>query len=337
MPIMSIIVPAYNAEKYISTALDSLINQTLQDIEIICINDGSKDGTLNILNEYARNDSRIIVIDKKNEGSAAARRDGIKAASAEYIGFLDSDDYYESTYCSTMVSAMIQGNFDLVECGYFEFYDNTEEKLTHLFCDSEIVLYEKKDFIKRIFNETIVDGKEAIVNWNKVYKRDMILEYVTDYGHSLLDDYLFNLQYYAGVKRYKYIPTPMLNYRISDNSLSKRYNKDFYKILKEVNTRKLTVIQSLQLEDIQYRRAATWFCDYVKRYLIFHQLVLNDYSLFKSIMSDEILREQASIAIKRDWFTLCISKKWNCVIPAVYVLLTWIYSLVKKIKRIIKR
>ena len=77
MPVMSIIIPAYNAEKYIEKALDSLISQTLSDIEIICVNDGSKDNTLEILKRYARNDARIKIINKPNEGAAEARRAGV--------------------------------------------------------------------------------------------------------------------------------------------------------------------------------------------------------------------------------------------------------------------
>ena len=332
MPVMSVIVPAYNAEKHIGIALDSIINQTLSDIEIICINDGSRDSTLEILKNYAQKDSRIKIIDKANEGSAAARRDGIKAASAKYVGFLDSDDYYENNYCSVMVSAMMEGDFDLVECGYYEFRNGSEDKTSHLFCNSEMILYKKTDFIKKIFNETIVNGKEAVVNWNKVYKREMILKYVTDYGHSLLDDYLFNLQYYVGVSRYKFIPEPMLNYRISDNSLSKRYNEDFYNILKEVHIRKMEIMKSMQLENNLYRRAAAWFCKYVKRYLVYYQVVFKDYSLAKSIIKDETLKEQAMLTDKRGWFCFCIGKGWNFLVTVECMLITLLYAIARKLR-----
>ncbi len=92
MPKVSIIVPVYNVEKYLSTCLDSLINQTLKDIEIICINDGSTDNSLNILNEYAQKDTRIIVINKENSGPGSCRNLGIEKATGEYIQFVDSDD-----------------------------------------------------------------------------------------------------------------------------------------------------------------------------------------------------------------------------------------------------
>lgn len=93
---ISIIVPVYNVEQYLPECLDSIINQTLRDIEIICINDGSPDNSIDILKRYSENDKRIKIIDKKNEGVGKARNDGIKAATGEFIAFMDSDDYYPS-------------------------------------------------------------------------------------------------------------------------------------------------------------------------------------------------------------------------------------------------
>ncbi len=93
---VSVIVPVYNVEKYLSECLDSIVNQTLEDIEIICINDGSPDNSLDILKKYAEKDKRVKIIDKKNEGVGKARNDGIKAAVGEFIAFMDSDDYYPS-------------------------------------------------------------------------------------------------------------------------------------------------------------------------------------------------------------------------------------------------
>lgn len=93
---ISVIVPVYNVEKYLPECLDSIINQTLKDIEIICINDGSLDNSLEILKRYAEKDSRIKIIDKENEGVGKARNDGIRAATGEFIAFMDSDDFYPS-------------------------------------------------------------------------------------------------------------------------------------------------------------------------------------------------------------------------------------------------
>ena len=94
LPKVSIIIPIYNVEKYLRECLDSVINQTLKDIEIICVDDGSTDNSLSILREYAQKDNRIIVVNQKNQGAAVARNSGIKIAKGEYVCFIDSDDYY---------------------------------------------------------------------------------------------------------------------------------------------------------------------------------------------------------------------------------------------------
>ena len=92
---VSIIVPVYNVEKYLKRCLDSITNQTLKELEIICINDGSTDNSLKILKQYAHKDKRISIINKQNEGLSVARNTGMEAASGEYIGFVDSDDWID--------------------------------------------------------------------------------------------------------------------------------------------------------------------------------------------------------------------------------------------------
>ena len=99
MPKISVIIPVYNVEKYLPKCLDSLINQTLSDIEIICINDCSTDNSLEILEEYASKDERIKIIDlKENQGAAAARNKGLEIAKGEYLGFVDPDDYVDLNF-----------------------------------------------------------------------------------------------------------------------------------------------------------------------------------------------------------------------------------------------
>ena len=95
MPLVSVIIPIFNVENYLKKCLKSIINQTLKDIEIICINDGSSDSSLNILNDFASSDERIIVLSQKNHGPAKSRNEGLKIAKGKYIFFVDSDDYIQ--------------------------------------------------------------------------------------------------------------------------------------------------------------------------------------------------------------------------------------------------
>lgn len=113
-PKVSVIIPVYNVEQYLSRCLDSVISQNFNDMEIICINDGSKDASLRILEEYAGKDSRIVIIDKKNAGVSAARNDGIAAAKGEYLAFLDGDDFWEADCLAKIYQEAEHNHSDIV-------------------------------------------------------------------------------------------------------------------------------------------------------------------------------------------------------------------------------
>lgn len=145
---VSVIVPAYNVEKYIGKCLESLINQTLKDIEIIVINDGSTDSTGDIIENYAKKDSRIKYIKQENTGSSEARNRGIKESKGKYIGYLDSDDYVEKKYYEDMFLYAEKNNLELVVS---DFIKETKEK-------QEI----KQDFL--LSDNTFISGKEYVEN-----------------------------------------------------------------------------------------------------------------------------------------------------------------------------
>ena len=120
---VSIIVPVYNNEEFLDKCLKSIINQTYKNLEIILINDGSKDNSLKIMKDYAIKDTRIIIIDKKNEGVSKARNDGIKKATGQYITFVDSDDYIDLTQIEEMYNAIKKNKVDVVRSNYKVHYD----------------------------------------------------------------------------------------------------------------------------------------------------------------------------------------------------------------------
>lgn len=125
MPKVSIIIPVYNVEKYLRECLDSVINQTIKDIEIICVNDGSTDNSLNILEEYALRDKRIKIINKKNGGLASARNEGLKYISGTLCHFLDSDDYIEPNLYENAINIFQNFNIDYL-CFSSEVFTNGE-------------------------------------------------------------------------------------------------------------------------------------------------------------------------------------------------------------------
>ena len=126
-PKVSIIVPCCNVEKYVAQCLDSLIAQTLKDIEIICINDGSKDKTLNVLQDFAKRDSRVIIIDKANTGYGDSMNQGLDLARGEFVGIVESDDFVESEMFETLYHCAKDHSLDICRAGYFIYRDGRDE------------------------------------------------------------------------------------------------------------------------------------------------------------------------------------------------------------------
>ena len=127
MPKVSILVPVYNVERYLRECLDSLINQTLKDIEIICINDGSTDNSLEILKEYAQNDKRIKIIDKQNTGYGASMNIGLDNAQGEYIGIVEPDDFVKNTMFEDLYALADKNNLDTVKSDFYYYTDKTKQ------------------------------------------------------------------------------------------------------------------------------------------------------------------------------------------------------------------
>ena len=157
---VSVIVPVYNVEKYLDKCLKGLVNQTLKDIEIIVVNDGSPDNSQDIIDKYVKKYKNVKSYKKKNGGLSDARNYGLKKANGEYIAFVDSDDYVSNDMYKEMYNKAIAGNFDIVVCDLNYVYD---EKIVK--CSSNV-------------NEDTNDIKKIMLNiypvaWNKIYKKDL--------------------------------------------------------------------------------------------------------------------------------------------------------------------
>ena len=141
MPKISVIVPVYNVENYLAQCLDSIINQTFMNFECICVNDGSTDNSLSVLHKYAGKDDRIKIIDQENKGLSGARNSALKIVSAQYITFIDADDFISIDYLEKLINVAEKENSDIVYCRHKMYYslDNkyengpNREKLNKLF------------------------------------------------------------------------------------------------------------------------------------------------------------------------------------------------------------
>ncbi len=166
-PLISIIVPVYNAQKYLSECIRSIVNQTYTNLEIILVNDGSKDNSLQICREFAKQDSRIVVLDKENGGQATARNMALDIARGAYIGFVDSDDTVELDMYDTLMKALLAHGADISMCGRYNVYPNGEQKEVFVFNEEQI--WTNKEAVRRFLTWDGIDG----AGWDKLISRDL--------------------------------------------------------------------------------------------------------------------------------------------------------------------
>lgn len=232
-PKLSIIVPCYKVEEYLPRCLDSLMNQTLKDIEVICINDGSPDNCINILKKYQKEyGKKIVIIDKKNEGVWRGRKDGVKKAKGEFIGFVDSDDYVALDYAEKLYNAAVEKNADISVCG-FDRIDLESGKLY----SREMCKPESKEIIVEKNPGDMLELNGA--PWNKIYKADLVKK-MHDMVNvpKVLDDMMFLQLLYINATKIVFIPDSLVYYMVRKDSIINSVKKDAiiptYNAMKEV-------------------------------------------------------------------------------------------------------
>lgn len=252
---ISIIIPVYNVEKYINKCLDSILNQTLTDIEIIIINDGSNDKSLEICKQYSEKDSRIILIDKKNEGVSVARNKGIEVSKGEYILFVDSDDWIDENSCEIMYKEIQKNKADLFFCNHVREYGTTRDYIDYGL-DEKII--EKDEIKEKIIFPLIEEEDKNKVHLKasfrgplgKLYKREIIQKSNIYFNHDLIigEDFIFNLQYLRKTNKIVMSKEYFYHYFKNDESTTNRYKEDSWSIY-----RKLLIAIEQQLK-IDYKK-----------------------------------------------------------------------------------
>ena len=206
---ISIIVPCYKVEKYLPRCLDSLVNQTLEDIEIICINDGSPDHCIDILKDYKEKyGDKIVIIDKQNEGVWRGRKDGVKIATGEYIGFVDSDDYVSLDFAEKLYTAAKKNNADISVCGFERVDMDTEEVYTREMCQRNNITVDIRK------NPEVILSLNA-APWNKLYRAELVKK-MEDLPHppKCLDDMMFLCLIYINAGKVSFISDILVYYMI---------------------------------------------------------------------------------------------------------------------------
>ncbi|MDR2342227.1 MAG: glycosyltransferase, partial [Campylobacteraceae bacterium] len=226
LPKVSLIIPVYNVEKYLRKCLDSAVNQTLKDIEIICVNDGSTDNSLNILREYEKKDDRIIVIDQKNGGLSASRNTGLDIAVAAYIMFIDSDDWIELDTLEAHYKMMTQEKVDITISSCISIPENDTNTNRH---NNYVKYYSslEKPEGKRVFAGDFKEYRTSA--WCKLYKKDIIDRYNLRFPAGLInEDEAWHWYYFLYVKNVYYINKTHYNRLVRNNSIMS--NREDYSI-----------------------------------------------------------------------------------------------------------
>lgn len=211
---ISIIVPVYNAETYINRCLESILLQSYRDLQVVIIDDGSTDKSIDICNSFASIDQRISIVSQQNAGVSAARNTGLSVAKGEYVMFIDSDDYMFPQMCEIMINAIKEKNADLVVCG-------TTETWGGLWAPDRDVDYQslesfKIDFIEHLNSELLSPP------WNKIYRRELIKD-MFDPSISFGEDLVFNLNYLRNCQRVSFVKSaPFYHEKANENSLVNR-------------------------------------------------------------------------------------------------------------------
>ncbi len=250
---VSVIVPVYNSSKYLKQCLDSILNQSLREIEIICVDDGSTDDSLEILKDYSVIDNRIIILEQRNQGAGVARNNGLIVARGEYLSFLDSDDFFESTMLEIAYNEAKSKSADILIFGC-DLYDNE----SHRFLSAPWVLrkellpeknpFNYKDINKKIFN--IGNGWA----FDKLFKMEFVKKNKNLIFQNLRtsNDMFFVFLAYVLADSIYHIDNLLLHQRINNsNSLSNTREKSwdcFYFALKKLKDELIKLKMFTQLE-----------------------------------------------------------------------------------------
>lgn len=221
---VSIVVPIYNVEKYLRQCLDSIVNQTLKEIEVICVNDGSTDSSPAIIQEYVKKDSRFKCIDKPNTGYGNSMNRGFDLACGEYIGIVESDDYADPDMFESLYNQAYKHNLDAIKSGYYLYYSKPKEKNIKQVIVSPALdrktICPREDFSAKMEMVEFYNIKPTI--WSAIYKRDFIRENGIRFNETpgaSYQDASFNFKVWACANRVQLVSDAYLHYR-QDNENS---------------------------------------------------------------------------------------------------------------------
>ena len=315
--LVSVIIPAYNIEDYIGRCLDSIISQTYKNLEIIVVDDGSRDYTGEILDNYAKKDRRIKVIHKENGGVSSARNKGIEAAEGDYIGFIDGDDLIEPEMYKTLVDLLEEENADIAHCGYqmvfpdrIDYYHNTGKKK----------IQTTEEGLKDLLSGEMIEP--GLVN--KLYKKELIKNCRLNETVKINEDLLMNYQLFKLSQKSVYYDITPYSYMIRSSSATGANSL----ITKREDS--LRVLNQIKDDCINNNLLSIIY----KRYIYLLMAICRDGLKDKSYMKyQKKQRKQLKKELKTDVFKSCIPKKlkymslFSCYLPHIMKVIYKMYDL----------
>lgn len=242
---ISLIICSYNDETFIRECLDSVINQTLKNIEIICVNDGSTDNTLKIMKEYEKKDNRIIVIDQPNSGLSEGRNKAFKIASGEYVQFLDSDDYLSSDACEKLYKRSKEFNLDMLFFSGYNFDSDTRILTENAYWAFKYLPQDFKSDCFSIKECSPFVHRMAVSSCLTIYRFDFIKQYKMQFPSGLcFEDNLFFIKAIFKAKNLSILNEKLYYRRIHSKSITQNWEKNFSDFL-EIVSRVLEFVESL--------------------------------------------------------------------------------------------
>lgn len=215
-PLISIIIPVYKVEKFLNRCVESVVNQTYKNLEIILVDDGSPDNCPKMCDEWAAKDSRIKVIHKQNDGLANARNSGIEIFTGDYVIFIDSDDFLELDMVEFLLNLSVKYDADISRCGFYFNYENGSCE-TELKGEPQILILNRDE---RII-DLVTSGLGGTV-WNKLYKADIIKANFYNKKDGCSEDILYNYRVYKQIDKTVFYDVPKYHYVIRDSSITNR-------------------------------------------------------------------------------------------------------------------
>ena len=275
--LISVIVPIYNVEKYLPKCIDSIINQTYKNIEIILIDDGSTDSCGLICDKYKKIDNRIVVIHSDNNGLSSARNKGLDIAKGNYISFVDSDDYLETDMFLKLKNNMERNNSEISICNVYYVKDDNREIVNKISSNKEYV-FDNKEKFKCIQNEF---GSIIVYAWNKLYKRNIFDNIRYPEGRIYEDSYIL-CDILDKANKISFTLKPLYNYVYRENSIVNSFSINHFDKIESFN-KKIDFYNNEEYYDMVYEEkkrkmnVLVAYLSKMKRYKIKNKEVFNKY------------------------------------------------------------